>query len=163
MNEVATLRAFGAALAPRGVILIRVPAYRRRLESAAEESGLGRKIIFTGFLGEKEKVEALRDADAFVLPSRHENFGVSVVEAMSMKVPVVVSNQVGLHPDVDRYKAGFTIHLGVPALVSAIEALGGDRSLRVSMGENGHRLVKEELCWGKIAQRVIVMYKAAAG
>lgn len=52
---------------------------------------LCKKVIFTGYVSEKEKRVLLKNAKAFVLPSLYEGFGIPVVEAMTLGVPVVVS------------------------------------------------------------------------
>ena len=44
---------------------------------------------------------ALRAADAFVLPSHQENFGISVVESLVARRPVLISNQVNIWPQIE--------------------------------------------------------------
>ena len=45
-------------------------------------------------------------ADAFVLPSHQENFGVAVVEALACEVPVLISDKVNISPDIAQDEAG---------------------------------------------------------
>lgn len=54
--------------------------------------GLENRVIFTGFLAEEEKPYLIAGAEAFVLPSFYEGFGIPVLEAMSLGVPVITSN-----------------------------------------------------------------------
>jgi glycosyltransferase involved in cell wall biosynthesis len=49
---------------------------------------------------------ALHAAEAFVLPSHQENFGVAVVEAMACGVPVLISDKVNIWPDIAHDEAG---------------------------------------------------------
>ena len=49
---------------------------------------------------------ALRAAEAFVLPSHQENFGVAVVEALACKVPVLISDKVNIWPEIQEDAAG---------------------------------------------------------
>ncbi|NMC36065.1 glycosyltransferase family 4 protein [Candidatus Beckwithbacteria bacterium] len=49
------------------------------------------EVIFTGYVSNFEKYELLRHAQAFILPSLYEGFGLPVLEAMALDVPVIVS------------------------------------------------------------------------
>ena len=49
---------------------------------------------------------ALRAAEAFVLPSHQENFGIAVVEALACGVPVIISDKVNIWPEIAQDKAG---------------------------------------------------------
>ena len=64
-----------------------------------KELGLKDKVIFTGFVEEKEVPALMAGAKVFVMPSFWEGFGIPVVEAMACGTPVVVSN-VGSLPEV---------------------------------------------------------------
>ena len=45
-------------------------------------------------------------AEAFVLPSHQENFGVAVVEALACELPVLISDKVNIWPDIAHDEAG---------------------------------------------------------
>jgi glycosyltransferase involved in cell wall biosynthesis len=64
-------------------------------------------ITFTGMLRGNMKWGALAAADAFVLPSHQENFGIAVAEALACGTPVLVSNQVNIWREVADDSAGF--------------------------------------------------------
>ncbi|HYY14660.1 MAG TPA: glycosyltransferase [Chthoniobacterales bacterium] len=64
-------------------------------------------ITFAGMLRGKLKWGALAAADAFVLPSHQENFGIAVAEALACGTPVLISNQVNIWRDVINEGAGF--------------------------------------------------------
>ena len=49
---------------------------------------------------------ALRAAEAFVLPSHQENFGIAVVEALACGVPVIISDKVNIWPEIAQDQAG---------------------------------------------------------
>jgi glycosyltransferase involved in cell wall biosynthesis len=50
---------------------------------------------------------ALNGAEAFVLPSHQENFGIAVVEAMACGVPVLLSRQINICREIAEDRAGF--------------------------------------------------------
>src|SRR5438105_15056015 len=65
------------------------------------------RVVFTGMLQGAMKQGALATADAFVLPSHQENFGISVVEALAAGVPVLISNRVNIWREIDADRAGY--------------------------------------------------------
>jgi len=69
-------------------------------EQLAVSEGIRDRVLFTGMLRGAERLSALAGAVVFGLPSAHENFGISVIEALACGVPVIISDQVCLHPDV---------------------------------------------------------------
>jgi glycosyltransferase involved in cell wall biosynthesis len=93
-NQEALVRAFAEAFSNDsgvGMVLAGDGPLRTMLESLVRELGLKHQIQFTGMLNRAEVVEAIKHSDAFVLPSKVETFGVVVVEALALGVPVVVT------------------------------------------------------------------------
>ncbi len=68
---------------------------------------LTNRIVFTGMLEGPMKQGAFANAEAFVLPSHQENFGISVVEALAARVPVLISNRVNIWPEIEADRAGY--------------------------------------------------------
>jgi glycosyltransferase involved in cell wall biosynthesis len=64
-------------------------------------------ITFTGMLTGNLKWGAFAAADAFVLPSHQENFGIAVVEALACSTPVLISNKVNIWREIVNDGAGF--------------------------------------------------------
>jgi glycosyltransferase involved in cell wall biosynthesis len=79
---------------------------RNILFRQTENLGLQNRIHWTGMLREDEKWGAFRAADAFVLPSHQENFGVAVAEALACGIPTLISNKVNTWPDILACGAG---------------------------------------------------------
>ena len=74
------------------------PDYKAELEARAAELGVADRLATTGALapGSPELVEEYAKADIFVLPSRHEPFGIAALEAWAAGLPVVASDVGGL-------------------------------------------------------------------
>ena len=68
---------------------------RPRLEAKAKSLGLGPSVIFAGRIAEEEKVAHYHLADAYVMPSRGEGFGIVILEAMACGVPALASRKDG--------------------------------------------------------------------
>ena len=84
------------------------PAYRAQLTSLAAALPPRCHVIFTGMLEGPRKWGALRAAEAFVLPSHQENFGVAVVEALAVGTPVLISRKVNIWDAIESEGAGIT-------------------------------------------------------
>jgi phosphatidyl-myo-inositol dimannoside synthase len=67
---------------------------RNRLEAKAEKIAPGR-VIFAGHISESEKVAHYNLADAYVMPSRGEGFGIVLIEAAACGIPIVGSRTDG--------------------------------------------------------------------
>jgi glycosyltransferase involved in cell wall biosynthesis len=79
---------------------------RPGLEQLAGDAGA--RITWAGMLQGDEKWGAFRCAEAFILPSHQENFGVAVVEAMACGVPVLISQRVNIWREIEADGAGWT-------------------------------------------------------
>jgi len=110
------------------------------LKEQTRRLGIDSGIIWAGFLRGEAKNAALADADVFVLPSYSENFGVAVVEAMGAGIPVIVSNQVGIHREVSGAEAGLVVQCLPEQLEAALTRMIADRQTRMKMGQNAREL-----------------------
>jgi glycosyltransferase involved in cell wall biosynthesis len=81
--------------------------YVNSLKVQASRTSLAERIHFLGMLEGAEKWGALRSAEAFVLPSHQENFGIAVAEALACGTPVLISNKVNTHREIAADQAGF--------------------------------------------------------
>ncbi|MEY2490045.1 MAG: hypothetical protein QOC70_1987 [Verrucomicrobiota bacterium] len=64
-------------------------------------------VTFTGMLTGNRKWGAFSAADAFILPSHQENFGIAVVEALACGTPVLISNKVNIWREIAADEAGY--------------------------------------------------------
>ena len=64
---------------------------RPRLEAKAHRLGVADRVVFAGYIPDREKADHYRLADAFVMPGRGEGFGIVYLEAMACGIPVVAS------------------------------------------------------------------------
>ena len=137
------------------------PDYRAEIEARAEQLGVSGRLSFAGALkpASEELLREYANADVFVLPSRHEPFGIVVLEAWAAGLPVVASDVGGLgrlcaaHPE-----AAVTFSPGdIDALDDALRRVGGDEALRGRLSAAG-RAAAAEYDWRKLAKRVVDFY-----
>ena len=137
------------------------PDYRDELVARAEALGVADRLVLVGALkpSSAELVAEYRQADVFVLPSRHEPFGIVVLEAWAAGVPVVASDVGGLgrlcaaHPT-----AALTFHDGdASALDIAIGKVISVDGLRQALVEAGKSAAKA-YDWSVLAARLVDFY-----
>ena len=128
------------------------------LKDQAHQLGLGEGILWVGFLHGETKRDALADADVFVLPSYSENFGVAVVEAMGCGVPVIVSDQVGIHREISEAEAGLVVECSVPRLTEALTRAVCSPVWRRQASVNALALAGT-FAPGKIANQLVEIYE----
>ncbi len=133
--------------------------YVKKIKLFYEKLGLSKKTIFTGMLLGKDKLSAFYSSDIFVLPSYGENFGIAVLEAMACKRPVIISNKVGLYPDVDEYTAGVVIDNKVMDIKRAMQDIINNRKLKGEMAQKGKNLAQDKFNIGKVTNRMIKVYQ----
>lgn len=134
------------------------PSYVDSLRVLVARSDGGHRVTFTGWLRGDEKARALREASLLALPSRQENFGIVVAEAMATGTPVLVSEAVALSRDVVRAGAGWTASLEGDALRAAlVEAMASPAELR-RRGEAGRTLAATRFRWSAVARHLVAEY-----
>ncbi|MBC8010995.1 MAG: glycosyltransferase [Burkholderiales bacterium] len=80
--------------------------YGQEMKALAERLGLADHVTWTGMVTGDLKWGAFHRAEAFVLPSHQENFGIAVAEALACRVPVLISNKVNIWREIDQDGAG---------------------------------------------------------
>ena len=135
--------------------------YRVELERRAVELGVADRVTFVGALrpGSPELLGEYAKADVFVLPSRHEPFGIVVLEAWAAGLPVVASAVGGLgklcaaHPE-----AALTFAPGdFDAMDGALRRLMSDGDLRVRLSAAGHAAAAQ-YDWRTLSSRLVDFY-----
>ena len=122
-----------------------------RLRVLAENLGVAERVDFVGPVYGHAKNELLASATLFVLPSRSENFGNAVLEALAMETPVVLSPEVGLADQVVTAGAGI-------AGLDGIAPLLADPERRQAMGRAGRALVESRFAWPRVAAEMEEAY-----
>jgi glycosyltransferase involved in cell wall biosynthesis len=77
-----------------------------KLAGLAQRLGVAERIHWPGMLTGDAKWGALRAAEAMILPSHQENFGVIVAEALACGRPALISNQVNVWPQIEEDRTG---------------------------------------------------------
>ena len=117
------------------------------------------RVTFEGPVYGDAKWQAFRAASLFVLPSRSENFGMAVAEALAAGTPAIVSNAAPWRALPAR-KAGWSIDIGVDPLVGCLQrALALSPEQLTQMGLAGREWMLREYSWQTIAARWLATYR----
>ena len=136
-------------------------SYVRSLRERATSLGVADSIHFRGFVSGTEKQRLLSSAAMLVLPSHHENFGISPFEALAAGVPVIVSPEVQLAEFVRQNDLG-RIAAGEPMQFAAtiLEVMRNEK-LRARVCQAAPEIVARTFSPQVIGDSLRIMYKAA--
>jgi UDP-glucose:(heptosyl)LPS alpha-1,3-glucosyltransferase len=105
-------------------------------EAAARRAGAAGRVHFVGGTEEPERLFA--EADLFLLPTRNDVWGITILEALAAGVPVVTTEAAGAAPVVRASGAGVVLADGDPAGIrAALVPLLGDEKRRLEAGRRG--------------------------
>ncbi len=135
--------------------------WARKLQAAAAERGVADRIHWPGMLKGELKWGAFRAAEAFVLPSHQENFGIVVAEALACGKPVLTTDKVATWREVDAYNAGFVDSddlAGVTRLIERYAALAPRE--KSEMGARAREAYVERFDIGAMAPQLIEILRS---
>ena len=149
-------------LLPPDVVYVVVGAgpQREAIAAAAEDAGVGDRIVLTGRLDDNALACAYAMADAFVMPNLPvagdmEGFGLVALEASAAGVPVIASRLEGITEAVHHGGNGILVDpLDAPAFAEAIlDVLDRAPGARKALGETFAAYTHEQFSWDRTAAR----------
>ena len=151
-----TLRAV-AAVVERGVDVLLViagagdAAYEAIVLREIDRLHLRSHVRLVGFVTGKRKADVIAAADALVLVSDNENFGVVVLEALRAGLPAVLSDRVAIAAELSARGAAITVGPDEAATANAIAQLASDPALRRRLAESGRRAAASLYDWRTVS------------
>ncbi len=131
-----------------------------RLQQLCDDLAVGQTVVFLGKRGQDTLPYYYSAAEAVVMPSHYESFGMVALEAMACGTPVIASEVGGLAYLVQDGVTGFTIPDDDPVeLCNKLAALLGDPVLQQRMSESA-ALYAQDYKWEKIAGPLLEIYQA---
>lgn len=125
-----------------------------RLRKIIDGLKIADRVTFTGLLVGNERLQALRAADVFLLPSRFEGMSVALLEALFLGLPVLVTEQVGMADEIRRLSAGEVVPATTEAIYQGLDSLSRptarDRFRGVAV-----EYVRESYTWPAIADALL--------
>ena len=131
---------------------------RAALEAQARRLGIGHAVHFAGI--QEDVVSAYAAMDVFVLPSRDEGFGLVLLEAMAMGVPVIGTRVIGVEDVVEDGANGLLVpYADAPALARAVRRLFDDGALADRLRETAAERVRRIYSREQFAAQVETVYR----
>ena len=132
----------------------------QRLRAMREEAGLADLVTFLGLRSQDTLPYYYSAAEAVVVPSYYESFGMVALEAMACGTPVVASQVGGLAFLVRDGVTGYTVPVDEPqALADRLTLLLKDPALRHWMGQQAAALA-HQYGWERITERIVSVYRS---
>jgi glycosyltransferase involved in cell wall biosynthesis len=132
------------------------------LAKEAYDFGVADHVFFAGFVDEKTLISIYRASDAAVFPSLYEPFGITALEAMAAKTPVIVTDTGGLAEIVEHEKTGIKVYVdNSDSLAWGILRVLKNPDITKKIRENGYLKVLKEYDWNAIAERTMKVYNSA--
>ena len=131
--------------------------YVATLKRMVSDQNAQQSVVFPGWLDGEQKEMALKEASLLALASHHENFGLCVMESLACGIPVLISPQVNLAPEIEAAGAGWIAAVEKNSLEAALkEALSSDEE-RGRRGEAG-RMLANSFAWPVVAAKLADLY-----
>ena len=156
-----------AALRPAGWRLTLAgpaePAFRARVAELVAAMPADTQVSMHDAVADEDKWALFAAADLVVLPSRSENFGVVVAEALASAVPVITTTGTPWAQIPER-GCGWYVAPDTVSLTAALrKATGMDSHTLSAMGERGRRWMQSDFVWQGVGRRLADGYDWLAG
>lgn len=145
-----------------GKILDTQIEYFKRLKKLASSFGLNKKINFLGWRTDTPEILSLMDI--FVLPSKMEGTPISILEAMSMSIPVIACDVGGVHEQIIDGETGILVSPNEPSEIAlAILNLLESSKKRKEMGDKAREFARKKFSIGSCVRAHKKLYREVLG
>jgi len=134
--------------------------YRHEAKSLATSLEINGKVIFAGFLSEREKLSAFVDSSLCAYLNPNEPFGIVILEAAATLKPVIVSNGTPISEIVRRGEFGFSVEYNdITGLARIMKKMLHNNDELQKMGKKGCVFVSENFTWDNVIEKFEKVYE----
>ena len=127
------------------------------------ELGLARRTTYLGHVSGERARRVWSAADAFILPSYSEGFSMAILEALACRLPSLITTACHF-PELTAARGAVVVAPESDAVTRGLcELLERSNDERVSLAQNGRRLVEDHYTWDRQADRLAAVYDWLAG
>ena len=132
--------------------------YRNYLEKIIKQN---KNIFLFNQIPHNEIEKFMYGLDLYALPSHSDNFGISILEALCVGTPVLISDKVNIYSKIKYYKCGKIVKTDFNSIASGlIELINNPKKLKI-MQKNSKNLLKIEYSWNYIIHKYRKMYESS--
>ena len=132
---------------------------RAILKNLTEENNLGNYVTFLGSVEDEKLRELYCTSDVFILPSIWEGLPVTLLEAWSAKLPVIVTNVGAIRDICVDERNGLIVRPKDPeGIADAMLRMIEDEELRMRLAKNGAELVKQKFSLETVVMSTLELY-----
>lgn len=129
--------------------------WKAELVQKAELLGAAGQITWSAPVYGEDKWAFFRKADAYILPTNFENFGISIVEALACGLPVLISNRAAVWREIEAAQAGFVAENTVAGTAEILERwISAPLEMRERMRANALQCFREHYEINDVAARL---------
>jgi len=132
--------------------------YEGKMKALANNLRL-KRVLFTGPVYGENKRQAFLAADLVVLPTRSENFGLVVAEALAHSIPVITTKGAPWQ-GVEKYQCGWWVDIGVEPLVEILKVALAESPEKLHVrGIRGRKWMKRDFSWSTVGRKMLKTYQ----
>lgn len=117
------------------------------------------RVHYLGYISLEEKISLYKKAFGFVFPSKYEGFGLPVLEALSLDLPVIVSDNSSLKEIVNPGEGYLVKTDDQTAWLLALEQFVKEKEILSQNLKNRQQKVIDEFSWNKAAKSTLAVFK----
>lgn len=134
------------------------------LQAKINEAGLSKLVNLCGAKYGNDKMEILSSSDLFVFPTLNDVWGLVVLEAMQIGIPVIASNEGAIPDMIKNGLNGYLIEKGnALEFANKIQYLIENPEIRIKMGKESRRLYEENFTEEKMIEKLINVFNTVLG
>jgi glycosyltransferase involved in cell wall biosynthesis len=138
--------------------------WAEELKRLAQQLGISDRVTWVGMLQGGMKWGAFYCADAFILPSHQENFGIAVAEALGCGLPVLISDKVNIWREVLSHGAGVVAPDTREGTLQLLRTwLAMTPTQRLAMGKNARGLYEKKFTVSAMATELLDLVRRETG
>jgi glycosyltransferase involved in cell wall biosynthesis len=125
---------------------------KEEFEQQCSQPGLNETIRFHGFVN--DPTELMKDADLFVLLSEREGISNSILEAMTLAIPVLSTDTGGIQEIIQDHQTGFFVDRHSAAVANKLSELMVNKNSIRPVGENAFHLIKSQFAFDVFEMKI---------